>query len=247
MSATIRVGSGAARRSFELWFVKLKRPAQRSYLLAEREKSSRAGQNSHPMKGWNDLGGDWHGLMSPAQAQRYQAIAEAIERYCPAGSVLDVGCGEAVPRAYLPHSVEYTGIEPSALAVASARAKSKRGHIIHERCEDFELREQGWDWVVFNEVLYYLADPIGSITRYAQSVRRGGIVITSIFQKPESRSVKARLLHLLDNRRPFSNVHCTKLVCDFMSRHSWAIERNDLVPTLDGQQHWRVTVARPRA
>jgi len=197
------------------------------------------------MEAWNDLAGDWQGLTSPAQARRYESIAEVIQSYCPAESILDVGCGEALLRDYLPGSVRYTGIEPSALAVQSARAKSERGHIIHVRCEDWEPRGREWDCIVFNEVLYYLEDPVGLLAKYAQSVSHEGIVVISILQKGDRPSMKSHLLHLLDRRRPLSNVHCTNLVCGFMSQHSWALERDSLIPTADGNRHWRLIVARP--
>jgi 2-polyprenyl-3-methyl-5-hydroxy-6-metoxy-1,4-benzoquinol methylase len=57
------------------------------------------------------------------QAPRYRAIAGMIDRFCPKGSVLDVGCGEALLRDFLPQGANYLGIEPSAKAVELAQAK----------------------------------------------------------------------------------------------------------------------------
>jgi 2-polyprenyl-3-methyl-5-hydroxy-6-metoxy-1,4-benzoquinol methylase len=199
------------------------------------------------MKQWDDHSGDWQGLVSSAQARRYQAIASAIERHCRGGSVLDVGCGEAVLKDYLPQGLQYTGIEPSSIAVESARVRSGSLQIIHGRCEDVDLSGRQWDCIVFNEVLYYLQDPAGLMERFASSVRRGGVVITSIYQKAQAPSPKARLLHWLDRRRPLSNVHCTKLVHEFMGRRAWKIEQDDLITAPDHKEPWRLTVARPVA
>jgi SAM-dependent methyltransferase len=197
------------------------------------------------LKKWDDLSGDWQGLMSSDQAGRYQAIARAVESNCPTGAVLDVGCGEAVLREFLPQCVEYTGIEPSLKAASLALNKPGPLRIIHGRCEDVDLRGRTWDCIVFNEVLYYLADPIGLITKYSQLVARGGIVIASIFQKPESPSLKARLLHAWDPRRPISNVHCTEQVRSYMIEHAWAITQDVLIPGADANHYWRLIVARP--
>ena len=197
------------------------------------------------LKKWDDLSGDWQGLMSTDQAGRYLAIARAVERNCPAGAVLDVGCGEAVLREYLPESVEYTGIEPSSMAASLARTRSGPIQIIHGRCEDVDLRGRTWDCIVFNEVLYYLADPVGVVTKYAQLITRGGIVITSIFQKPQRLSRKSRLLHAWDRRWPISNVHCAELVRTFMIEHAWAITQDVLIPGTDDSHYWRLIVAKP--
>jgi predicted TPR repeat methyltransferase len=110
------------------------------------------------VKSWNDQWGHWQGLESAVQSARYQAIASIIERSCPQGSLLDVGCGEAVLWDYLPKGITCLGIEPSAAASETAGAKYGRDRIIHSTAEAFRTREQRWDCIVFNEVLYYFAN-----------------------------------------------------------------------------------------
>jgi len=194
---------------------------------------------------WNDLSGDWQGLASPTQAPRYQEIVDVIARFCPSGgSVLDIGCGEAVLRGFLPESVDYSGIEPSAKAVETALSSGSR--IIHARGEDAEVGGLTWDCIIFNEVLYYSLDPVALVRKFARSLRPGGIITVSIYQRAQFHSLKARLCNLVDGRRPVSNVHCTKLVYDFMVRSGWAIELDKLVDRPNSSQHWRLIVAKPK-
>lgn len=224
------------------------------------------------MKSWDDQWGHWQGLASAAQAARYRAIATIIDRFCPNGSVLDVGCGEAVLCDYLSKGVAYFGIEPSAKAAESARAKSERDCIVHSTGEDFGIVEPRWDCIVFNEVLYYLANPLALLRRYSNLVRPGGIVIVSIFQKPrnleaisrpsdgwanlltaygmkkvlKSALFRTRLLHRLDRRRPMPRLYCTELVHDFMLKDGWLIEEDTLIAKPATPDHWRVWCGQPR-
>lgn len=197
------------------------------------------------MKSWNDQSGDWQGLATATQAPRYRAIARMIDRFCPTGSVLDVGCGEAVLCDYLPKAVKYLGIEPSAKAAESARAKYVCDYILHTTGEDFDAGESRWDCIVFNEVLYYCLNPRALVEKYAKLVRSGGIIIVSIYQKPGA-SIKRRLLHWLDRRRPISNVHCTSMVHESMVRDGWLIELDESIAVPGTTEHWRIWAAKPR-
>src|SRR5438552_645529 len=101
----------------------------------------------------NGEAGDWKGLDSPAQVARYLTIGESLKKYnCK--SVLDVGCGEAVLRAWLPEDAAYLGLEASALAVREAMKRDSAAKVIHEMAESFDPRGQRFDCIVFNEMLY---------------------------------------------------------------------------------------------
>jgi len=167
------------------------------------------------------------------QAPRYQHIARLVTK----GSqrhVLDVGCGEAVLRTFLPPHLPYLGIEPS------AKAPQSRKGIANATAEDFGPGGNRWDCIVFNEVLYYSRDPLYLLRKYAQFLFPDGKIIISIYQKPEALSLKTRLLHYLHPRRPISNLHCTEMVSDFISRQRWIIETDDLVAG-----RWRIWTTRP--
>jgi SAM-dependent methyltransferase len=185
------------------------------------------------MKNWNDDFGDWQGLACPEQVARYQHIASLVTKFCR-GHLLDVGCGEAVLRRFLPPSLSYFGIEPS------AKAGNGRTDIACASAESFAAGSNRWDCIVFNEVLYYSRDPLYLLRKYAQFLIPNGKIIISIYQKPEALSLKTRLLHYLYPRRPVSNLHCTQMVSDFISRQRWAIETDDLVAG-----RWRIWTTRP--
>jgi 2-polyprenyl-3-methyl-5-hydroxy-6-metoxy-1,4-benzoquinol methylase len=68
--------------------------------------------------------------------------------------------------------------------------------------ESFDSRGERFDSIVFNEMLYYADDPIGLLKRYAFLLREGGVILCSIYQKPGTNSLRSRLLHYLDRRRP---------------------------------------------
>src|SRR5262249_35549286 len=79
------------------------------------------------MRPHNHEAGDWQGADSPTHAPRYAAIAEILHSFSAARSVLDVGCGEAELRAWLPKDASYIGIEPSGAAVQIATERNPSG------------------------------------------------------------------------------------------------------------------------
>jgi SAM-dependent methyltransferase len=185
------------------------------------------------MKSWNEDFGDWQGLACTGQAPRYEHIARLITKFSRR-LVLDVGCGEAVLRSFLPQGLIYLGVEPSGKALV--------GHsdVAHSTAEDFVAEGNRWDCIVFNEVLYYSRDPIYLLRKYAQFLLPDGKIIISIYQQPGALSLKRRLLRYLQPRRPMSNIHCTQMIADFMFRQRWKIDTDDLVAG-----RWRIWTTRP--
>jgi len=195
------------------------------------------------MKAWDDELYYWRGLNSPQQAPRYLEIANLVARLCSDCSVLDVGCGEALLRGFLDQETAYFGIEGSPAASASAR----RGEDAVLQCtaEEFNGGGRRWGCIVFNEMLYYTKDPCGLLKKYAAFLEPGGVVILSIYQRSERFHRFARMAHWLDRRRPYSNVHCTQMVMDFMRREGWVVEHDKVVNKPDHPIPWRIVAARP--
>jgi 2-polyprenyl-3-methyl-5-hydroxy-6-metoxy-1,4-benzoquinol methylase len=175
---------------------------------------------------WNDLSGDWQQLDTPEQAIRYRYIATAI-RSAEAESVLDIGCGEGVLLEYLNGDVVYTGIEPSALA--AGRARLGRGTILHAQCEDVTL-DSTYDAIVFNEVLYYLPDPLAMLEKFTARLNPGGVLIVSIYQIPQP----------WYRWKPSPNRRCTISARAYLSK--WPLTEM-MVRTW--QKTWWVAVAEP--
>jgi SAM-dependent methyltransferase len=197
------------------------------------------------MRPYNDNAGDWEGLDSVEQAPRYAAIVELLCAFQAELKVLDVGCGEGVLRSWLPMDTNYTGIERSSLATQKAIERDASARIIHTSAESFDPCGERFASIVFNEMLYYAADPVGLLQRYSRWLWHGGVMLCSIYQKPGPVSLKRRLWHLLDHRRPISNIHCTDMVRDFMAHERWPI-LNDRVVAIPGTAaQWHIWLARP--
>jgi 2-polyprenyl-3-methyl-5-hydroxy-6-metoxy-1,4-benzoquinol methylase len=211
-----------------------------------RHQPNRYFLNNEPCntKSWNDNAGDWQNLAATNQVPRYEAIARIIDTFCPGGSILDIGCGEAVLLSYLLTPAKYLGLEPSMKAAELARTKAARDNILHTTAEDFDAGKRQWDCVIFNEMLYYTRAPLTLVRKYAGLLRPHGIMIVSIFQKPD-RSLKRRLLEwaLPD---VISNMRCTKIVYRLMATNGWTIEVDDFVAMPGTSDCWRIFAARPK-
>jgi len=201
------------------------------------------------MRRWNDNAGEWRGLDSLGQAPRYAAIADILHTFNSDRKVLDVGCGEGVLRAWLPEYTDYTGIERSSLAVRIAVERYGLTRIIHTSAERFDAGGERFASIVFNEVLYYTADPVGLLRKYAALLSQGGVILCSIYEKPQAgkeTSVRRKLRHLFDRRCPLSNLHCAGMVRTFLAREAWSILEDRSVATPEGSSTWQIWVATPR-
>jgi 2-polyprenyl-6-hydroxyphenyl methylase/3-demethylubiquinone-9 3-methyltransferase len=200
------------------------------------------------MRRWNDDAGDWRGLDSLRQAPRYAAIAEILQTFNSDRKVLDVGCGEGILRAWLPGYTDYTGIEPSSLAVKIAVERKGLARIIHTSAERFDAHGERFTSIVFNEMLYYTVDPIGLLRKYAALLCQGGMILCSIYEKPRTAketSLRRRLWHFFDRRCPLSNLHCAGMVRTFLTREAWPILEDRTVPIPGGSSVWHIWLAIP--
>lgn len=200
------------------------------------------------VRGWNDDAGDWRGLDSSGQAPRYAAIAEILHTFKSDTKVLDVGCGEAVLRAWLPDYTDYTGIERSSVAVRIAVQRNSLARIIHTTAESFDARGERFASIVFNEMLYYTADPVGLLKKYAALLSHGGVILCSIYEDPgaaKETSLRRKLWHFFDRRYPLSNLNCAKMVRTFLAREAWPILEDRTVPTPGASSAWNIWLAIP--
>lgn len=185
--------------------------------------------------------GDWQGLAAAEQGPRYAAIARMLEGSL---SILDVGCGEGVLLDWLAGH-NYIGIDRSVAAVISGRTLRPSATLINCSATDFQPKSKV-DAVVFNEMLYYVADPVGMVRRFSAHLRPGGRVVCSIYRKAGRPSWRQGLAHALDRRRPMSNVHCEELVREFMRREKWQTLADELIPIPGTELHWSTWCSRPQ-
>jgi 2-polyprenyl-3-methyl-5-hydroxy-6-metoxy-1,4-benzoquinol methylase len=98
-------------------------------------------------------------------------------------SILDLGCGEGILRERLgSSSIErYTGVDWSNEAVELARQRdNERAEFIPASIDEW-IPDGRYDAIVFNEVLYYLPQPLVTVARYARSLTDSGSMFVSMW------------------------------------------------------------------
>jgi SAM-dependent methyltransferase len=129
----------------------------------------------------------WTYLAGLEQAPRYAVIEGWRHRLKPLGSVLDLGCGEGVLFEQIPHAanVQYTGVDLAQVAIDAAAKKVRDASLERFVCADLATFDpppgSAFDVIVFNEVLYYLADPPATVRRFRHALAAGGLIIVSVF------------------------------------------------------------------
>lgn len=150
--------------------------------------------------------GAWEGLASDAELPRYAVLAALVRRFAPPSSpVLDVGCGTGVLARHLltDPPLSYVGIDLSAEAVRRARAEFADAAIFIAASADdpppHAVSLAGpFGAIVFNEVLYYLADPARTVAAWVSLLGPGGVGVISCFDPSRNAAVLRRASRGLD-------------------------------------------------
>ena len=108
---------------------------------------------------------------------RYQKLAEIINE--ENNSVLDLGCGTGVMETFLNLKIKYTGVDISDVAINLATQNNSGKYL----CADISSYHTDctFDVVLFNEILYYLNDPLGLLERFMKTVSNKGSIVCSLF------------------------------------------------------------------
>lgn len=118
----------------------------------------------------------------------------------PKARVLDVGCGTASFRHYLPESVEYVGIDVNPRYIAKARQNVPDGrfYVIDENPKDFP--EKDFDYCLFIGVLHHMSDAVAqnALRLAASSLNDSGMLMALEPVVHENRGNVERLLMKLD-------------------------------------------------
>ena len=132
--------------------------------------------------------GTWKYVEELRELARYSVIIGYGAYFKPGGSVLDVGCGTGLlqRRVRALGYSHYLGIDGSETAIAQAlQERDARTEFL---CADAEIYapQESFDVIIFNEILYYLSDPVGIFQRMARALNPEGIVVVSMRQTPNS-------------------------------------------------------------
>lgn len=124
----------------------------------------------------------WDALWTVPELARYSIIAGYTRHYFTSPRILDLGCGEGILQQKFSNE-DYSwflGIDFSQTAIDNAKhlANYKTRFEVAD-VNRFKLEDR-FDVIVFNESLYYLDDPMGSISRLCNNLTPDGIFIVSM-------------------------------------------------------------------
>ncbi|WP_234263362.1 class I SAM-dependent methyltransferase [Hydrogenophaga sp. NFH-34] len=136
--------------------------------------------------------GHWNYLYRSSELARYGTIVSFSHRFTQGGPVLDLGCGEGILKLHLNPDTyaRYDGVDLSSEAIGKAQQMPADGksRFVAADIEVFEPPEPS-DVIIFNEVLYYLTDPLKAVQRYEAFLKPGGVFIVSMFDMLKSRKI----------------------------------------------------------
>ncbi len=132
--------------------------------------------------------GQWHFMGDLAEVPRYAVIA-GYAATCPANrSVLDIGCGPGLLQPWLVRNGydEYLGVDLSTTAIGAAQAKADSTTQFRSADAESFVPPHAFDIVIFNEMLYYMRDPVAVLRHYARHLAPGGSFLISLWVCRES-------------------------------------------------------------
>lgn len=130
--------------------------------------------------------GKWDYLRALEQVPRYAVLAAWISSFDRPVRIIDIGCGEGRLLEFIGKEAvaSYEGLDFSIVAIERARTRWSS----HEGCQ-FRVKDangivledlEDGDVVVFNEVLYCLADPVGILHRALNGSRTALLSVTDM-------------------------------------------------------------------
>jgi SAM-dependent methyltransferase len=131
----------------------------------------------------------WDYLADVSEAHRYSLIIGCADCYKgPDRTVLDVGCGEGILQRRMAYG-RYLGVDLNAEAIRRARPRADATTEFHVAPgESFEPMGL-FDVIVFNESLYYIAQPVPVFAHYRRFLKTDGIMIVCNFQTNLARRI----------------------------------------------------------
>ncbi len=141
-----------------------------------------------PRERWNYqfATGRWDGLRNPVEQERLGKTADLVRELTPPQylpSILEIGCGEGFFRHYLSSKdfKTFLGTDLSTVAIDHACQ-----HFGDEKTEFMAadmhlfLPNEQYDFIIFNECVYYTSDVVALVKRYFPYLKPDGYLIISI-------------------------------------------------------------------
>jgi SAM-dependent methyltransferase len=144
--------------------------------------------------------GLWTYLRNLDEMAHYSAICGYVRCAHHQSRILDIGCGEAVLFGYLGPEFDgrYAGVDWSGVAIANATSKCTGVDLFCSDIESFGAAYRGrkFDVIVFNEILYYLQNPIETVAHYERLLRREGTLIVSMCAYEHDREMSRKVARI---------------------------------------------------
>lgn len=158
--------------------------------------------------------GTWDRLQDgqPNTVELARLISEYARKRVTPLRVLDVGCGNGGLARLIADKVDYTGIDISASAVASARKLAPHGTFIIGDAMSPDKNFGMFDIIIFSELLYYL-DPRILLPHYRIHARSSTLIYVSIVRFWRSWFIWRRIRSVLHSERSMSIRHPTSGQC----------------------------------
>ncbi len=149
------------------------------------ERAQGFGDSPKEKATWDAEYGDgrWAYIAQLHENSRYWTIIGYMDAFRRGGEYLDVGCGDGVlfSRFKALGYQRYVGIDISEVAIRQLQCHNDDRTHFAQGDGDVHEPDGLFDVIVFNESLYYLKDPVGSLERYARSLKPGGCIIVSTY------------------------------------------------------------------
>jgi 2-polyprenyl-6-hydroxyphenyl methylase/3-demethylubiquinone-9 3-methyltransferase len=154
--------------------------------------------------------GRWAYLGQLPELARYSLLVGYLRHFKPGGAVLDVGCGEGLlfARLHPDDYRRYVGVDFSKASIEKARARAgnaPNAEFLVAHADRYEPTEK-FDAIVFNEVLYYLDEPLAAVERCKHALNPGGVFLVSTSTASRGLDVLEALKH---EYRPLDEVTVT--------------------------------------
>jgi 2-polyprenyl-3-methyl-5-hydroxy-6-metoxy-1,4-benzoquinol methylase len=167
--------------------------ARASVIASNRGRKLLSALRPHqPLSGGADLldaqyaGEQWDYLGSINEAPRFGIVAAYCRTLAPAGSLLEIGCGEGLLVQHLGRDGfrAYAGVDISAVAISRAVRFADANTTFLAADAETCVPDGTFDVVVFNEILEYFQDALALVRRYERYLEPDGHFVVSLYDEP---------------------------------------------------------------